>query len=140
MKTIPPSTLLCIWLVSYLGLAVASGGGESAPDARVRAAVSSFHAHIEPVWHRHYPEKDVPAIRVEIPALKRTAQSILGAARAGGSPGALEAAERLVDSVDALSTAAATGNEGPVLVAVERLHDSFHSLITALEIRPNELH
>ncbi|MEA3274905.1 MAG: hypothetical protein U9Q81_06355 [Pseudomonadota bacterium] len=140
MKTILSASLLSLWLVSSFGLAAESEDAESAPDTEIRGAVSAFHTHIEPVWHHHYPAKDAAAIKEEIPALKDAAEAVLSATKADGSPASQEAAEKLVESVDALSAASAAQDEGAVMVSVEQMHDEFHELITTLKVSQKELH
>lgn len=139
MKTLLFALALSLSSFSPLGWC-ADGQGENRPDTEIGDAVSAFHAQIEPVWHRAYPARDAAAIRESVPALKHAAEGVLEATKDEDSSDSQAAAERLLQSVDALAAAFAAGENDGVFLAVEQMHDQFHVLMSTLDVDEHGQH
>ena len=72
MKKTLVTVILALSFFAPLGSS-AEPHGEHPADMKINEAVSAFHVHMEAVWHRAYPARDIEAIRARVPVLKEAA-------------------------------------------------------------------
>jgi hypothetical protein len=86
--------------------------------------LEAFHDILHPLWHEAYPERNVQAIKAQIPKLKVRSKLILSTARSR-EPSKIPVAETLLESVTMLEEAAAADDDLALLESLRVVHDAY---------------